>query len=144
MRGKNFYKLCEDKNKDSCKMKPNQCGIKIPEVKFITDRDLSGKEEDFIGNITYVGCDEAKKMSGKVITDRERSGKEEEFIGNITHVGSDKAQKICNNEKGNCADRNYLAIGVLSGVIAILLIANLAYFTVKRCRNQTERQVIHL
>ena len=99
------------KNTDSCKVKPNQCGIKFPEVKFRTDQKRSGEEEEFIGNITYVGCEEA--------------------------------EKIYNQEAGNLMDINHLTIGVLSGVIAVLLLANITYFSVKKCKNKTESQVIH-
>ena len=75
-----------------------------------------GKEEDFIGNITYVGCDEVEKMYNI---------RKKEAGGEVTdHV-----------------DVNHLVIGALSGVILILILTIVSYFFRKRCKKQTHSQV---
>ena len=73
-----------------------------------------------------------------------------EFISSITYVSCDEVEQTYNTKKirGEAivvhTNMNYLylVIGVLSGVILSLILAIVAYFSVKRCKNQTQNQVL--
>ena len=68
-------------------------------MKFGADHD---KNKEFIGNITYLSCDEVEKMyNTKEVNGEANGGK-----GQLCH-----------------SDVNYIVIGVLSGVILILVFA---------------------
>ena len=99
----NFYNLCDLNNTDMCEVKANQCGIMFPDMKFGTGHD---KNKEFIGNITYLSCDEVEKMHNT----KEINGDVAGGMGQLCH-----------------SEINYIVIGVLSGVILILVFAMVTY-----------------
>lgn len=98
-----------------CKVKAEQCGIRLSEISISSNKVVADR---FFDGIEYTGCDEAEEMYYTGLATTEDNATETALV-NMYHI----------------------IIGVMGGIILILILANAAYFTVKRCKIRSNSQV---